>query len=229
MASPRPRRTPRRQSAAVYRRRRLVVGTFAVIVLVGLWWAGAAIFALFVDEDPNDPTAQETDPAGESAQGEASETDDPDGDGSEDAEDEEDTGDEEPEGEDSDGSCAPGDVRVTAATDEDTYGATVAPVLILAVENTGAQECTLDVGTAEQEFEISHAGRQVFTTEQCGDDGDSYELTMEPGQQERAQLTWPRSDSSETCTEPAELESGTYELTVSIGGITSDPHRFTLD
>lgn len=208
---------PRRQSAAVYRRRRLLAGALAVVILVGLWWAGGAIFALFVDEDPNDPAAQQTDDADQQDEGES-------GDGAGAAEEES-----EEDAETSDGSCAPGDIRVTAATDDDEYGVSVAPVLILGVENTGSEDCTLDVGTAEQEFVVSHAGREVFTTAECDSGADSYEMTLEPGQQERAQLTWPRSDSSDSCTEPAELEPGSYELTVSLGGITSDSHRFILD
>ncbi|GAA1451087.1 hypothetical protein GCM10009618_04740 [Nesterenkonia lacusekhoensis] len=59
-------------------------------------------------------------------------------------------------------------------------------------------------------------------------DGASLEMDFEPGQTERAHLTWPRSDSAADCGEPADLEPGTYELTVSLGGITSEPHEFTL-
>ncbi|GAB3190236.1 hypothetical protein GCM10027061_13570 [Nesterenkonia suensis] len=203
-----------------------MVGAFAVIVLVGLWWAGASIFALLVDDDPDSPDAQQTDGGGES--GESGESGEAGGAETDGADTDDAAGDGEDESEGSEGSCAPGDIRVIADTDDTSYGSTVAPMLILTVENAGGEECMLDVGTAEQEFVVSHGGREIFTTAQCGDGGDSYELTMEPGQQERAQLTWPRSDSSESCTEPAELEPGTYELTVSIGGITSEPHRFIL-
>ncbi|WP_344684998.1 MULTISPECIES: hypothetical protein [Actinomycetes] len=234
MASPGPRRMPRRQSAAVYRRRRLVVGALLLVVLVGLWWAGSAIFALLVDEDPHDPTAQQEDDT-EGGSGSESDSDegsdegaaseeDPDADSEEDS----DAGSDADTDDVPEGHCAPGDIRVIADTDDAEYSAAVAPLLILTVQNVGDEDCTLDVGTAEQEFTVSHAGREVFTTTECGGEADSYELTMEPGQQERAQLSWPRSDSSASCTEPVELEPGAYELTVSLGGITSEPHRFTL-
>lgn len=202
----------------------------ALIVLVGLWWGGTAIFALLVEEPAHGPVTGEEGPDEDSPDAQSDEGQSDEGAGGAGEEDtDEDSAEQEAQDLEADGGCAPGDISVTASTGEDAYGAGEAPLLILQVENTGSTECTLDVGTSEQEFAVAHGGRELFTTAQCDGDQDSYELSMEPGQQERAQLSWPRSDSSVSCTEPAELESGTYELTVSLSGISSEAHEFVLE
>lgn len=233
----------RKHSPAVYRRRRLVAALLAVFVLALAVWGARGIIDYFSsqDEPASAGTQEQTtdDDGGADATGEAepsdAETDEPAPTQTEQSAsadpDEAETDEAETDGEQSpqpEGSCAPGDVAVRASTHQDSYDAGVAPLLSMEIENTGSQECTLDVGTAEQVFIVSHSGSEVFNTAQCGTDGDSLEMTFEPGQTERAQLTWPRSDSSTDCTEPAELVSGDYELTVSVSGITSDPHTFEI-
>ena len=128
---------------------------------------------------------------------------------------------------------------IAGMTAQDELAPDEAPLLILEIQNTGSEDCTLDVGTAQQSFVVASGGREIFNTAQCGpgegaqgeqaqDEGASLEMDFDPGQTERAHLTWPRSDSAADCTEPADLEPGTYELTVSLGGITSETHEFTL-
>lgn len=102
-------------------------------------------------------------------------------------------------------------------------------MLQMEVENTGEQPCTLDLGTAEQEYSITHAGEEVFTTAQCEFEETSLPTELVPGEPESARLTWPRADSSVDCAEPAEsLPGGVYELRISVSGISSDPQEFTL-
>lgn len=211
----------RKQSDAVYRRRRTVVGTLAVLALVGLLWLISSAIGWFSGDgdDPQEPASeQQTEEPGEgqdpAAGAEPEESPDPSAEG-------DDGG--------SDGNCAPGDIEVTALTGDEAYGPMEAPLLIMEIEHTGSEECTLDVGTAQQTFVISSEGREIFNTAQCGSDDDSsLEMDFEPGQTERAQLTWPRSESAADCAEPAELEPGAYELTVELGGISSEAHEFTL-
>lgn len=220
---------PRRQSPAVYQRRRLLVGTLVVLLVLLLWWLISSTIGWVSDEDEPDPAAT-SEPTAQ-AEVEGSEDDDGTGDEQDGAESEESgQNEEESEQDRPEGACAPGDLEVTASTGEDAYAPNEAPLLIMEIEHTGDEGCELDAGTGEQEFSVSRQGREIFTAAQCqeGNSGESYELDMEPGQTERAQLDWPRSDSSEDCTEPADLAPGTYELVVSLGGITSDPHEFTL-
>lgn len=189
------------------------------LMVVGIW----ALYGAFADGDDADSDEQasteETDP-------EATATPDSGGtepEGTDDDDDAEAAEDETPEG-----YCPAGDIEVRAATNEETFGADVAPLLIMEIENTGSETCTLDVGTAEQTFRVATGGREIFTTAQCEIDGESLELDFEPGQTERAQMVWPRSDSSLDCAERADLATGDYELTVSVSGVTSEPHTFHL-
>lgn len=232
---------PPRASPAVYRRRRIVAGLLAFVVLVGVAWGISGLVTWIMGDEEQ---AAEQTAGGE----EGAAPDDGAGAGSEDSTgttgdtDAGDTGageagtgdtgageagpDDEPAVE---GSCTASDLSVTASTGSEGYAADEAPLLVMSIENTGEESCSVDVGTGQQEFVVSRQGREIFTTAQCSDDRESLEVELEPGQPERAQISWPRADSSTDCSEPAELVSGTYELTVRLGGITSEPHEFTLD
>lgn len=233
---------PRPHSPAVYRRRRLAAALLGVFVLALVVWGARGLMDYFTDDaEPTSAAesaqqAQDEDgaAAAEATESEAVDSTDAESTEAESAEpeptetgsDAESDTTEEDDAEEPDGTCAAGDVAVRASTNQDEYDAGVAPLLILEVENTGSQACTLDVGTAEQTFAVAHAGREMFNTAQCGTEGESLEMEFEPGQTERAHLVWPRSDSGVDCSEPADVTTGDYELTVSVSGITSDPHTF---
>ncbi|GAB3182061.1 hypothetical protein GCM10027060_14100 [Nesterenkonia halophila] len=226
MASPGPRRSPSRPSPAVYRRRRLVVALLAVVLVALLWWIGSSLAGMITSDEPEESSAGAGSSASESSEAAPSSS----------------SAEESPSGSASgspsggssdspadDGTCAASDVEVRASTDQDEYGLQDAPVLQMEVENTGEQPCTLDLGTAEQEYSITHAGEEVFTTAQCEFEETSLPTELVPDEPESARLTWPRADSSVDCAEPAEsLPGGVYELRISVSGISSDPQEFTL-
>ena len=215
----------RPHSPATYRRRRLAAALLGVFVLALVVWGARGLMDYFTDEEQpasaSAPAEQtQDDDAGPEPTAEAAETEA----ATEEEADEEDSDQE--DSEEPDGTCAPGDVAVRASTNQESYDTGVAPLLILEVENTGTDDCTLDVGTAEQTFRVSHAGRELFNTAQCGNAGESLEMEFEPGQTERAHLVWPRSDSGVDCSEPTQVPTGDYELSIAVSGITSDPHTF---
>lgn len=226
---------PPRESAAVYRRRRIVAGVLAFLVLVGAAWGISALVTWIMGGE--DETVVEDD--GQDVEDDVragDDADDEDADGDADAaeeatasEDEDSTVDGTGDEDAVEGSCDPADISVIASTGAEGYASDEAPLLVMSIENTGSEGCSVDVGTGQQEFAVSRGGREIFTTAQCSDDDASMEIDLEPGQLERAQVNWPRSDSSEDCSEPAELEPGTYELTVRLSGITSEPHEFRLN
>lgn len=219
----------RKPSPAVYRRRRLVAALLAVFLLALLVWGAQALFGAVFDDDGADEASE---PSTESEPEDTEEAEEPappeeDEEGSSPEPDPEATAEEDEE--EDEGYCPASDVTVRAGTSSESYPADTAAMLIMEIENTGSSDCTLDVGTAEQVFSVSQGGREVFTTNQCELNGESLEMEFEPGQTERAQMVWPRSDSSVDCTEAADLPSGEYELTVSVSGISSEPHTFHLD
>lgn len=232
----------RPHSPAVYRRRRLAAALLGVFVLALVVWGARGLMDYFSDDadpasaaepeqqeqqdDDADPSA--SDPAEEDSQ--ESDAAEPEPTASDPSTDDDAEGQqaEDSESEESEGTCAASDVDVRASTNQEAYDAGVAPLLILEIENTSGEDCTLDVGTAEQTFRVSHGGREIFNTDQCSTGGDSLEMAFEPGQTERAHLVWPRSDSAEDCSEPTQVTTGDYDLTVSVSGITSDPHTFHI-
>lgn len=222
----------RRQSPAVYRRRRLVAALLAVVLLALLAWGGRAAFeAIFADSPDesstaSEPTDEEEDDAAASSPTEsepATEEEDQEGNEGQDAATDGDAEDDGPEG-----FCAPSDIEVRASTSHESYDSSTAPLLIMEIENVGSEECTLDVGTSEQQFVVQTSGREIFSTAQCDLDAESLEMDFQPGQTERAQMLWPRSDSAVDCAEPAQLLTGDYELTVSVSDISSEPHTFEV-
>jgi hypothetical protein len=231
----------RRPSPAVYRRRRLAAALLAVFLLaLGVWGGRAAYDALTEEDDHTGATAlddaeEQNDDA--PASPEPPEEDDTDSEADQEADSEEaEEAEEAAENEEGDvaeetveeGHCAADDIEVRARTSHEVYDASTAPLLIMEIEHIGSEECTLDVGTAEQEYRVSTGGREIFTTAQCDLEGEPLEIDLEPGQTERANMLWPRSDSSVDCSEPADLATADYELTVAVSGITSAPHTFEM-
>ncbi|MGJ9424301.1 hypothetical protein ACHABX_00480 [Nesterenkonia halotolerans] len=229
----------RRQSAEVYRRRRIFVGILAVLLMalgglltfLVLGWFSAddqsepgsdsapASVSGSADEGASDSEAEEGDPTSPDSGGPDSEDSGNDSPGSPESE----------EAAPEDGSCRSGDLLVRAETGSESYAPGFAPMLVMEVENTADYACTADLGTAEQEFVVAHAGATVFSTAECSLSRENLEVELEPGQVERANFTWPRSDSSEDCSQPdSSLGPGSYELTVSLRGVRSEPQEFIL-
>lgn len=225
----------RPQSSAVYRRRRLVALVLLVVVLaivVGLVWWLVSLFRPATGEDapatastpgvaatpsgeaPASPSASATgtapasgptDEAGEdpspSSTGEAAAT----------------------------GNCPAGDMVISAATDQPTYGEGEEPVLELRVDNTGEEPCEANLGTTQQVFTVYSGSDRIFSTEDCQVDGQDALVEISPDEQERARFTWPRVRSAEECGETtSEPRSGTYRLEVSLGELKAQPVTFNL-
>ncbi|GAA1126178.1 hypothetical protein [Citricoccus alkalitolerans] len=227
----------RPQSSAVYRRRRLVALVLVVVVLaivVGLVWWLVSLFRPAGSEDAPVPTPSPSvaaTPSGEaspsaSATGSAPESDATDG------------AEAEPSSSDStsasgeaaaSGNCPPGDIVISAATDQPTYGEGEEPVLELRVDNTGEEPCEANLGTTQQVFTVYSGPDRIFSTEDCQVDGQDALVEISPDEQERARFTWPRVRSSEDCGETTqEPRSGTYRLEVSLGDLRAQPVTFNL-
>ncbi|MBO0595424.1 hypothetical protein I2485_10775 [Nesterenkonia sp. E16_7] len=225
----------RRQSAEVYRRRRILVGVLAVVLLVLVGWlAGLAMGGgpgSQEDEPGPDSAGQDAD-AGPDSTGSAPGDEDgsgPDTEDSQEAEDPDSDPEPSPDQPPEDGSCRSGDLEVRASTGSEAYGPGYAPMLVMEVENTADYACEADLGTEEQEFLVEHGGAVIFSTAECSVSRESLPVQLEPGQVEQAHFRWPRSDSAEDCAEPAALNPGRYELTVSLSGVRSEPHDFSLN
>lgn len=205
-------REPRRHSPEVYRRRRLVAGVLALLLVVGLGFGlSKLIGGGDAESDPvvaAEPT--NSDPfAGYSAR---------------------------PESQASDGASGPAamacgdDLKVTASTDEKTYSGKDKPVLIMTLENTGKDECMVNAGTARMDFTVNSGQDKVFDSAHCQIDGQDRPITLDAGEKESARFEWDRHRSVPDCaTEGSAVQAGTYRLTVTLGEDSSEGVEFTLE
>lgn len=214
-----------RQSAAVYRRRRLAVLLILVLVLAaiggGVWLAIAQPWSDAAPADPSSgqtPTPDVGEPSpSTSASADPSPTPDPS---------------ESP----AIVACTAADVTVTAVTDADAYAAGELPKLSIALENTSAQDCTMNVGSSTQKFTITSGSDVWWNSTDCQSEPSDMIVTLEAGASVTSStpVVWDRTRSSkETCDEKnrprAPGGGASYHVMVSIGGFESaQPKQFLL-
>lgn len=199
-----------RPSAAVFRRRRIVVGLGILAVLI-------AIVLIFVRPgSANENSAQPTKPPATTAEQSAA----PDASS--------------PPSVEPGGPCDPAAVLVVAETSQVSYDADVPVSMTMTVTNTGAVSCELNVGTAAQVFTVTSGAEQYWTSTDCQTDPADSKVLLEPGvpASSTTPVVWDRTRSEpENCdADRVAAPSGgaSYHLTVSIDGIESEPTQFLL-
>ncbi|MBN6777129.1 hypothetical protein JRG19_01010 [Pseudoclavibacter alba] len=127
--------------------------------------------------------------------------------------------------------CIPPEVVLTAKLDAETYSADQQPKLSLVLENTGSKPCTIDVGTAKQVYTITSGADHIWTSTDCQSEARSQPVQLGAGQRlEASPITWvkERSAPSSCSGERPKALPGTYQLTVQMDSLTSEPARFVL-
>ena len=198
-----------RPSAKVYRRRRLAVLVAGLLVIGLLVWAGIALASALRPKAEPDAPAQAA--ASSTAPAEPKNT--------------------APVEEPKEGPsvCAEGDVSVVATTEQATHGPSQNPLLVMTIKNTGASECTVNVGTSQQEFTVMSGADRIFSTADCLADPSDMEITMKPGGSESARFTWERVRSAPGCkVVNAKPRPGWYGFTAKLGNVTSEKAGFEL-
>ncbi len=205
-----------RHSAAVYRRRRVVlIGALVVLLAVigvGVWLLVAQPWA-HGDAKPA-PTTSSTDTSSPSptdaAAGESPSAD--------------------PTTEETPGvvACDAKDIVVDAVTDADSYQAGVLPKLSISLTNNGAKDCTIDVGSATQVFTVASGDDVWWRSTDCQENPSSMIATLAAGTTvvSKDPVVWDRTRSSvETCAQEnrprAPGGGASYHVAVQIGGFAS--------
>lgn len=125
--------------------------------------------------------------------------------------------------------CGP-DLAVRASTDRESYPEDAEPVLVLTLENTGEDPCRVNAGTSRMAYEVTSGADTVFDSRHCQAGSEDAEVTIEPGQEESARLTWNRLRTAEGCAEAGgEAQAGYYRLVTSLGERTAEPVPFVLE
>jgi cytoskeletal protein RodZ len=204
----------RPQSPQVYRRRRQVAGVVllvALAIIVGLIWWIVSLFRPAPSDEPTAPPATTSEPAPSAPS--ASPSPSPSQDASESASPSASASSSEEEDEAQASNCPPGDLVISAATDQPVYAEGEDPVLELRVDNTGEESCEANLGTTQQVFTVYSGSDRIFSTEDCQVGSEDAMVEISPDQQERARFTWPRVRSAPQCEEIAAApRSGTYRL-----------------
>lgn len=201
-------------SAAVYRRRRIVVFSALILLIaalaVGIWLMIAQPWA---DAAQPGPTPTSSAPATPDTTTPA-----PD----------ETTSPEPTETEAAAAACRATDVTVEAVTDADTYAAEALPALSISLTNNGSAPCTIDVGSATQEFTVTSGDDVWWRSTDCQEDPSSMVVTLEAGQNvtSATPVVWDRTRSDvSTCDQEnrpyAPGGGASYHVGVSIGGFNA--------
>ncbi|HEY4613862.1 MAG TPA: hypothetical protein VIG75_00200 [Citricoccus sp.] len=238
----------RPQSPEVYRRRRIVALVLLLVVValvVGLvWWlvslfrpagepapsgADTASPSVTAPASPTGAPASPSDDASGGASGEATGDASPTASATETATEASSDNASPTAGEGTLAACQPGDLVISAATDQPTYADGEDPVLELRVDNTGDEPCEANLGTSQQVFTVYSGSDRIFSTQDCQVDGADAMMEISPEEQERSRFTWERVRSAPECAEVgSEPRSGTYRLEVSLGELSAQPVSFTL-
>ena len=222
----------RRHSPAVYRRRRIVLLVGILVVGVAVWlllaqpWRGVASES----EQRADPAPTQDAATSLPVPSSAATP------GADDAATEETTGDEttdatttaSPSATPIAEPCLPRDVKVEGVTDQPTYASGQNPQLSIQLTNSGATDCTLNVGTSAQVFTITSGSDVWWKSTDCQSEPSDMVVLLAAGQTvaSAAPLTWDRTRSAVgTCADAdrprAPGGGSSYHLAVEIGGIAS--------
>ena len=205
-----------RRTAAVYRRRRLAVLLVLILVIAvvagGAWALIARPWEQAPQPDPTQTTEQTTTPESGSPSPTVEESPTP-------------SASETPEGI---VACEAADIEVVAVTDAATYAPDQLPQLSISLTNKGAADCTIDVGTATQRYEVTSGNDLWWRSTDCQVESSSMIVTLTAGQTvpSATPLPWDRTRSSTTtCDDPnrarAPAGGASYHVAVSIGGFDS--------
>lgn len=209
---------PRKIPPHILRRRRIVAVIILLILLGLIGWGIWAVIGLFTSDDDETPEPTPTVTETVSPSPTATETDD---DQDDDADDDIDQA----------AACDPEFLTVTGSSDQDSYAEDELPVFTMTVTHDGDVLCDASLGTDQQNFVVEDMdGEFVFATQACQVESQEQVVEMEPGQSESAEFEWQRVRTDENCAAVIEaLESGQYQLLVSIGERAAEPVVFELE
>ncbi len=197
-------------SAKVYRRRRLVAGILALLIVGALIAGGFFLAGLFTSNPAAEPAAGVA-PTATGAPEEAPPAAKP--------------------GTPPSAVCDEGGIKVVAAVDKSSYGPGETPILSLKVTNSGKAPCDINVGTSQMQYEITSGNDVIFNSKNCQIDPGDLVKNLAPGASETANLVWKVNRNAPGCAEVLTTPGrggATYGLVATLGKWSSDKVTFTL-
>jgi hypothetical protein len=124
--------------------------------------------------------------------------------------------------------CLGSDITVEALTDKTSYGSGENPEFSIRLTNDGDNDCALNVGTSAQKFEVTSGSDTWWRSTDCQSEPSDMVVMLAVGQtvESAAPLEWDRTRSSTTtCDDESRSRASgggaTYYLSVSVAGIPS--------
>jgi hypothetical protein len=122
--------------------------------------------------------------------------------------------------------CVPARLKLVAVTDKTTYGAGEQPQISMSITNTGSADCTMNLGSTQQELIITSGSEQIWDSKDCQTAPVDTPSTLKPNVPiTTPPIPWDRTRSSATTcdkTRPAVTAGGaSYHLGVKMGDLKS--------
>lgn len=121
--------------------------------------------------------------------------------------------------------CATSALAVALQADGTTYPAGSSPTFTVTITNSGADPCTVDAGDAARELLVTSGSDRIWSSKDCAEEENASNLLLlAAGDAHPQTIPWARVRSAASCpTGLPEPRAGTYQATVTVGGVTSSP------
>jgi hypothetical protein len=126
------------------------------------------------------------------------------------------------------GRCTAAGIDVVATTDAASYAAGTLPRLTVTVSTKGATPCLLTESPSARTWTIVSGADQIWTTAGCQSGHNATRTMLKPGSPVRHTIVWNRHRSDKKCAASTAATPGTYQLTVIVNGVRSQPAVFHL-
>ena len=122
--------------------------------------------------------------------------------------------------------CVPAKVKLVAVTDKTTYASTEQPQISMSITNTGAVDCTINLGSTQQELIITSGSETIWDSKDCQTAPVDTPVTLKPGVAVTTPaIPWDRTRSSKTTCDasrsPVTAGGASYHLGVKVGALSS--------
>ena len=124
--------------------------------------------------------------------------------------------------------CVPTKIKLLAVANKSTYGATERPQVSMSITNSGSVDCTINLGSTQQEYIITSGSETIWDSKDCQTAPVDTPVTLKPGVAvavPTTALSWDRTRSSKTTCDasrpPVTAGGASYHLEVKVGALSS--------
>jgi len=124
--------------------------------------------------------------------------------------------------------CVPAKIKLLAVANKSTYGATERPQVSMSITNSGSVDCTINLGSTQQEYIITSGSETIWDSKDCQTAPVDTPVTLKPGvvvAVPTTALSWDRTRSSKTTCDasrpPVTAGGASYHLEVKVGALSS--------